>query len=78
MGVSFDKTHHIQTTILNKWFPKGSTERIRAEDMPYWTGSNFEWDIELQLPSMDTELSQLEKEFGDKYNAFIGQYKHIV
>ncbi len=55
MGVSFDQTHNIQTTILDKWFPKGSTEQIIAADTQYWTDSDVERDIELQFPAMNSE-----------------------
>ncbi len=34
-GVSFNQTHHIKTTIIDKWFPPSSTERIKGVDAPF-------------------------------------------
>ena len=78
LGVSFDQTHHIQTSILDKWFPVGNTEMIKSADTPYRTDSAYERELEMQLPATPTELAKLEIQYGAKYNAIIGQYNHIT
>ena len=56
-GTSFDQTHHIQTTICDKWFPKDSTERIKTADTPYRTDSKYEKAIVSQLPATPKDLT---------------------
>jgi hypothetical protein len=78
MGISIDQTHHIQTTILDKWFPSHKTEQLKTADTPYRTDSEFEKQLNSQLPAKDADLQALETEFGGKYNTLIGQFLHIA
>jgi hypothetical protein len=77
MGISFDQTSHIITRILDKWFPANSTERLKTADTPYRTDGEFEKAINETLPATGEELARLEREYGGKYNAHIGEFLHI-
>ena len=78
LGVSFDQTSHIFTRILDKWFPADRTERLKTADTPYRTDDGqFEREINEALPATKEELAKLEKEYGGKYNAHIGEMLHI-
>ena len=77
LGVSFDQTNHIRKTILPIWFPKDRTEKVKTADTPYRTDSEYERAMRDALPATPTELAALEKEFGGKYNAMIGQLLHV-
>ena len=46
MGISIDQTRHIQTNILDKWFPPDTTEQFKTADTPYRTDSEFERQLE--------------------------------
>ena len=77
LGVSFDQTHHIRTTILDVWFPKDSTERLKTADTPYRTDSQFEKDMCEQLPATGDQLVELETKYGGKFNSLIGVLLHV-
>ena len=77
LGISIDQTHHIQTSVLDTWFPATKTERLKSADTPYRTDSQYERDLQEQLPATGTQLAKLEKEHGGKFNALIGQFLHI-
>jgi len=76
LGISYDQTHHIRTSVLDVWFPPTTTERIKGADTPYRTDSQYEKELSEQLPASQKELMTLEKEYGGKYNALIGQFLH--
>ncbi len=75
-GVSFDQAHHIKTTIINKWFPPSLTERIKGVDTLFRTDPQYERALSEQLPATGDDLKCLEKKYGGKYNAIIGQVLH--
>ena len=75
-GISFDQTHHIKTNIVDEWFPASKTERIKSADTPYRTDSEYERQLQEQLPATGTVLADLEKEYGGRYNAIIGKFLH--
>ena len=77
LGISIDQTHHIKTSILDKWFPPGMVERLKTADTPYPTDSKFEKDLSETLPATGEELTKLELEFGGKFNSLIGQFLHV-
>ena len=77
-GISIDQTHHIKTTILDNWFLPKQTEQLKTADTPYRTDSDFERQLETQLPAIGEDLKLLEKKYGDKYNALLGQVLHIA
>ena len=77
LGISIDQTHHIRTSILDNWFKPTKTERLKSADTPYRTDSQYEKDLQEQLPATGTQLAKLEKDHGGKFNALIGQFLHI-
>ena len=77
MGISYNQTHHIRTSVVDVWLPPTTTERIKGADTPYRTDSQFEKDLSEQLPASQQELLVLEKDYGGKYSALIGQFLHI-
>lgn len=77
-GISIDQTHHIKTSILDKWFPEGMVERLKTADTPYPTDSQFEKELSQTLPATPEELSKLELEFGGQFNSLIGQFLHAA
>ena len=77
MGISFDQTHHIKTTIIEKWFPKGKAEVIKTADTPYRTDAEYERSLAEFLPAQGPELEKLQLEHGGKFNALIGQFLHV-
>ena len=76
LGISIDQTHHIKTTILDPWFPKG--ELIKTADTPYRTDSDFEKALRTQLPATGKELAQLEAKYKGTYPSLIGQLLHVA
>ena len=77
-GISIDQTHRIKTAILDNWFPPKRTEQLKTADAPYRTDSDFERQLETQLPAIGEDLKLLEKKHGGKYNALLGQVLHIA
>ena len=65
-GTSIDQTHHIKTSIIDKWFPVGKAEQLKTVDTPYCTDLQFEKDLSVseQLPATRQELKLLEKQYG--------------
>ena len=77
LGISFDQTHHIQTTIVDEAFPAGRDELVKTADTPYRTDAEYEKALHERLPATPEELQVLEKKHGGKFNALIGKYMHI-
>ena len=78
LGISMDQTHHIKTNVLNRWYPKGTTEMFKSADTPYRTDSEFEKALETQLPATGSELTALETKYNGKYNALVGEFLHVA
>ncbi len=75
-GISFNQTHHIKTTIIRKWFPLSSTERIKGVDTPSCTDPQYECALAEQLPATRDKFKRLEKKYDGKYNSIIVQVLH--
>ncbi len=65
-GISFEQTHHIKTTIIDKWLPPSSAECIKGVDTPFWTDPQYEHALAEQLPATSDELKRLEKKIWRK------------
>ena len=76
-GISYDQTEHIQNTIVNKFFPPQSTERLKTVHTPFRTDSEFENDLVEQLPATGDELKALEKQYKGTFPSIIGQIMHV-
>ena len=77
-GISIEQTHHIQSTILEPWFPTGKTKLLTTADTPFRTDPQYERELLTQLPAVDEALTKLEQEYGGKYNQLIGQVLHVA
>jgi hypothetical protein len=78
-GISYDQTEHIRDSILEFWFPSGSTERLKGHDTPWnLTDKKFERDLAEVLPATDEELKELERQYGASYPRLLGQFTHVM
>ena len=62
-GISIDQTHQIKTKILDHWFPPDTVKRLKSADTPYRTDSDYERDLNEQLPATGEEPAKLEKQY---------------
>ncbi len=48
-GISFNQTHHITTTIIDKWFPPTTTECIKGVNTPFCTDPQYKHALSEKL-----------------------------
>lgn len=76
-GISYDQTKHIEQTIVPKFFPPESTERLKSVHTPFRTDSKYEAELCEQLPATEDELKLLEERYGGSFGEIIGQLMHV-
>ena len=76
-GISFDQSEHILKTIIHKFFPPSTTERLKSVHTPFRTDSAYEVELLEDLPATPSQLESLIKRYRGTYPEILGQLMHV-
>ncbi|MGB2447382.1 MAG: reverse transcriptase domain-containing protein [Candidatus Poseidoniaceae archaeon] len=76
-GISFDQSTHILKTIINKFFPPATTDRLKTVHTPFRTDSAYETELFEDLPADKSQLAALIKRYSGTFPEILGQLMHV-